>query len=223
MGIRPSISLVIGVNDMVVEDYVIKDPRWTAEENWAQHEVVIPPKPDTSFVGKDAASLWTKDKNDAMMHRIVVENVVSAAVGHKDYYEMKRPIQMWEIIRHDVEYGIPEIFGITLDRLPYASQAIYALAAIYPEFQQSGYRILPSLSLEEDSSPDAALLQFGLANLDEPSIQRKKRLVDNQQNYLFFSYDFEFWAEGALDILKDQLGFQIEQRDLKLMLYWQWS
>lgn len=214
MGIRISMSLILGIDDLrldMVDSWNITDSRWANKpfDNWHDKLIAIPPMPNPPLRKNLAA--------------IVLHNFVKGLTHNPDSATLTQ-FRAGDVITHDPEYGVGSVMGVRIAQLPYAHEVLYALASLYPEFQREGYRVLPSIAAENDQTLMAIARRHGglLDTVEHEMVKNKERLIDEGHNYMWFTMEIETWLAGALYIL-NAAGLQIERKDLKLMLYWQWS
>lgn len=235
MGIRPHFQLICGINNLKLKDNLIVDRRYkhskeTGAENhswWAETKI--------KDLIKDREIQKPKDKV-SFREELADEN-------YKRFIKTNQDKNIEDLIIFDPENGVPEIVGILIDEIPYASDVTYALASVFPKMQKSGYKLIPSIvpptSKNRNSSGTSAVLQA----LDNPKTTAKARAklwaelddfekenvnafrerIKNGQNYMFFdSYEFNRYSQEAM-IIFDLIGLKVNKSDIKLMLYWQWG
>lgn len=230
MGIRISMQLMIGIDDLQFNPqnaYEVNDPRWEDANNWTNKFVNLPPHPTKRI---DSSVSYTKEELEQTILFHSVRNIYTS--NNKNIKEKFTQFPSWAVIEANSEYGIGNIVGITIAKLPYADKTLYALAAVYPEFREKSYRVLPSIDLENDDSYAAAILKTmsiapeifssGVPEDYSRVIEEKRKLINNKQNYLWFSQDMGSLIPAALYIF-NEVGLRLKEEELKLMLYWKWS
>jgi hypothetical protein len=162
---------------------------------------------------------------------------VSDAFIYSQLRDGKTPKKYTDLILHDPEYGKSNVIGYPIARVS-DEDVLYGLSMAFPRFKNSGYKHLPSTSLEEDCSQNAWMLKiikmkreagklstFGemreLVKRDR-GIFEKRRLIKNGQNYAGFS-PYMFGHLDLTDYVLRKVGFKIPKKDLKLFLYCVWS
>lgn len=224
MGIRISMHLLIGVDNLEVDNVGnIFDKRFFGEKTVGLIDKEI------SFPDYDKDKLFQNEYRSEELQKVVMRSIMKVWADEQD----KEKFPAYNLIEFNTEFGLPNIIGVKISSLPYADNVLYGLAAIYPEFRETGFKILPSVELEDDTSLASSLLKIKNSQeaVDETEIlfdgyhnliASKEKLINEKHNYLWFSTDFDIWAKCALYIF-EQLGFNFTEKDLKLILYWKWS
>lgn len=227
MGIRPSMYLLAGINDLKVEKYDIVDSRYKGNNDrwWKVLEECppLPKEPDNVDVNDEVAF------KQAMRAGTIRSALLERS---SDGTEYQRP--GYDLIHWDAEYGLGNIIGHVVHQLPYDDTMFYALASLYYEFENNGYRVLPSLPVEQDSSLGAQAIKLAqrlvkrgdslehLSQEARAAMRIKQELIKNEWNYPLFSWRVESYMQVAHYLLT-WAGLDVQESDLKLMLYWQWS
>jgi|GEM_PF-5905054 len=210
MGIRPHMYLVCGITDL--RDYSITDSL-----NWPRR-VPLPIIPANEELDKLPweTRMWYAD-----VRCCLIDYTADETIGK---------IMDKALICGDSEYGIAGVIGYIVAELPYANDCLYALALIYPEFAEPGFRLLPIVSLEDDCSEPAGWLKLILGNPDRDwkenyrSMAESKRLrIERGWNYCWFGDYMTMYANATLWLFK-QIGLiEVNEEDLRLFLYWTWG
>lgn len=117
--------------------------------------------------------------------------------------------------------------GFVLSRLPYDSDALWALASIHQEYHsKDSFTELPLLSPEEDCSVDAErwrLAQQGERVLYPKAVDWYQRLLDNGHNYRTFQRYVNIYVNKGMWFFNEILKFGLERKDLRLGVMWIWG
>ncbi len=201
MGISPRIALIAGIADLQTSEGIITDSHWdkSKEQNWwLEEEIPLP----------------------ALSEELTNNYLTIGELTNKN------SLMALDLIYHNTEYGCPNVIGYEIDGT-YANTWFYALASIYPEFQEAGWKYVPSIPLEMDSSLVATLLKY--KNAERPitetakiETKRKQLLIDNGCNYTFFELTINTYMATAHYLL-NWMGLKVEESEPKLILNWYWG
>ena len=234
MGIRPHLQVLCGINDLKFENNRIVDSRYKPnsipgrleEMYWQEEYVTIPPK--TSI--KPIEKLSEGDLAEEMC-LATIRNALLDTEG--------QPKQAYEVLQWGSEYDDPHIIGYILDSICMDYTVNYALASLHPDYQQSGAHLIPSIPAEKTillQNLQKIIAKYGVATVTNRSfwnqsetrkrmlkdVNRQKLLVKNNWNYALFSMQNRMYYRIALWLFK-WIGLHVKARDLKLMLYVDWS
>lgn len=219
--------LICGIDDLQFEKFKITDSRFKGDENWYE---TIPALPEPTDFDQDRK--YTSAETYKIIH--------TAAIRTHLLDNNNKPRPLHELLHWDSEYGCGNVIGYVTDELPYANHCLYAMATLYPEFARKRWKRIPSVPLEEDHGFDARHLKLlvaakqmnknlvpfllkhkkGEANVH--GLRRKRNAIRNEQNYSFFSYEMETYLD-VTEYLFKQIGLHVKRKDMRLILYWQWS
>jgi hypothetical protein len=250
MGIRPNITLVMGVDDLAVDthgritDLRMAVPAWVPSELtedgawwWQQFgyddpmgRITLPPRYDGSFVGMSPRLtdhiLWQQQIRQAF-----------TTTDARDTHEIGKRFE--DVLFWSPESGPPNVMGVPIDddTSPYNATWLWALCDVMGEaWMQPGYHVVPSTRLEDDRSYDALALRVmrGMSvngrrpkPIREPrdlrrSAARKAKLLKNGWNVGSLVCYIETYAAYAGYVLR-QIGLQHRAADLKLMIVRTWG
>lgn len=225
MSINPGFSLLMGIDNLVCDGSTITDFRFTGcQYSWsnATPPLAAVPCAEQLQVANDSERMWRR----ALRLRMIQHHLMEFRSDGTEWVK-----QGYELIQHNGEYGQGCVIGYIIDSA-YSDTWLYGLASVLPEMRSSGWWRLPSLSLEEDRSIEAHCLKRWLAFPDKRStfneqskkaIAEKRVMISSGKNYpLFDSNRIRHWSDTAL-YLFDWIGLKVHPKELRLLLYWQWS
>lgn len=235
MGVRISMQLLCGIADLKYDKYDIVDPRYKGEQNIFDNVIPIPEEPISiqDLLDNDSYSIAESRESQK---RYDIRTFLLDSKGN--------PHDHLRYMQYNNEYGCGNVIGLVVSELPCAHHCLYALAEQYPEFKHSGYKLLNSSSLEEDDSRFATYLKCLIAvrgNLDKQFwfkyhysnahkrnaipwhfMNVKKNRIKHGQNYLTYYEYLDSWFR-VTDYIFKHLKLRVPRKDLRLILYWEWS
>jgi hypothetical protein len=234
-------KLILGLNDLQTTNNEITDPRFVLcsvdpDDEYVWNSVAPVPLP----VPRPHETLVTAQEIEREMRT----NAIRAALSERPWYK---------VFHWNGEYGDPAVCGCVLKEGPYDDDFFYALMLLHPAYAtDTGHQVLPSEDLDRfDASPGGEALHTIrrlVASRAEPPIRtllawcrsaetdderwyrkemlagaaRKNRLIRWGFNLRWWTHRIEADLATAQWVFQ-QAGFRVDVRDLKLMLYWQWS
>lgn len=185
MGIRISMRLVVGVDNYEGED----DKRFSVPLDWTyKQEDKIP------LVG-------------GSIHDIEFSQAVQLSVNLIGSERDTSNVDAYQVFHVPTEdYGVPNLFGVTVSELPYAHDVLWALVTIDPRFEEDGYIEVGKYT------PDGVYARM-----------RTPEFVNLNRLYKFgLDNDCHWWVDAAMYFFK-WIGFDVSRDDLRLFLEWHWS
>lgn len=197
MGIRPTLYMVVGIDDAVQND-----PRH--DENKF---------PEIEF-------------DNVLVENIIIDGAPICEYLYTEKRKPKQPIYLYDVIyneRGDSEYRVENVVGYILDELPYAADIVYELIQMIcnddPEkFQDHGYIVRgnhPS-RIQALSNPHSL---YRRCDGNEPY-----DLAIKENRLICFENPFttSLWFDIAIELMK-QAGWTVTREMLKIMIVWNWS
>jgi hypothetical protein len=251
MGIRPSIKLLCGITDLKTENYRITDPRWQPASGLdypdfgdSLDRVVLPVLEDydkSTFLKNDEVGNFNRPKFLKFMRMSTIKEMLSEPDD--------TPKEWYKLVQWSAEFGNSHVIGYIIDELPYASHLSYALAGILGNSEliggaEPGFQFLQSLNDPEKlyytkriyyeicqkaaANPEMRTIKYwrNVKPGDKKilgDINRFKLLWKNGWLYPAFSDEMRLNFAIVTSYLFNQLGLRVRMRDLKLLIYWEWS
>ncbi len=219
MGIRPSINVVFGIDNLKTRDYDIIDPRFSGKvdyEEW-DNPLDLPAKSFESVV--------------------LEENLkISNAYHYLFDWNNDKPKSVNDVLVWDSEYGLPNIIGMKVAKTDRDNLGWF-FSSVDDKYSQDGYSICKSYKFEEitvgktiklvcdhlkeQGKPVFPYLRRILK--EQPDIRERHKFCKHGQLYPHHDYiQTRMWID-AVQILFDKIGLKVDDKDLKLMLYWSWG
>lgn len=245
MGIRPRLTLVMGIDDLEVNGYDIVDER-----------MAPPAHAPADLVAELGREWWRGFGCDDDAGRIPLPELTDEPTSNHDRIWLQHISQV--SLRHGLidrqsgkaktyddlvfwhsEAGPPNVLGVEIgENNTYNDYWLWALCVTMgDEWMQPGYRVVPSLRLEQDRSYDALALRLvrglipGVPRLPASiraarerhfAARRKAQLLARGWNVPSLTLEIMSWGQYAGYVLR-AIGLRHRAADLKLMLVWTWG
>lgn len=213
----PHFHLVFGVHDLQLDKRETTNPK----TNITKTEIsIVDPRfkgNNTEFLNKKIPyPKKTKNKKD---EDEVLSYGFKSAVENKTF--------------GDTIFWRENVFGIHIDEVVYGYNFMMALSTLHTEYQQKGYKIIPSTPLSEDITPQGEQLRKIINHSKrrrKPGLQYskvkpfareanyKKRLIKYGWNYAQFGIAIDHYVMMFSYVTK-HAGFSFSWNDVKLLLY----
>lgn len=220
MGIRLSMQTVFGIDDLRVEKRAIVDPRYVKAHEWEEDDTIPPPSIDDLPEDTEERGCILSQK-PWVLRRYLLHRTISVSAMH-------------EVLYFDPEFGHSNIIGVPVGDRLYGHDVFRGLLSLDTRYHHNGHEVIPSLRPEGDSSIGAMGLrimnQYHRHSVKLPkqgamlqAANAKKRMLKHGWNYgAYFDVEIESWLDQVRYVF-DYIGLHVNQRDLKLMLVWNWS
>lgn len=213
MGIRPSVSLVMG---MVVQEL-----------------------PDYDYDDKikllDTGN--SDDRSSERFHKIFVNSYLCDP-NSNELYNCGEPKGLGEVLHETELWDESYVFGYEVES-QYNNRMFWAIQGIDEKFQQPGYMVVPSHKFEETTAgahwkiytdPGSYKGKKVILSSLKELLKTDKRLSNTHRRCKFghcykngeYDTTIEAWIDCA-KLLFDQVGQTYTHRDIQLMLVWDWS
>jgi len=264
MSSSPTLSLVCGIDTLPLDAsgyplcfqafsgrYPCYVPNVQVGPFWEWSAELRVPLPETHISPELRGELWPR-RNTPYGHALYSQMSNAQCVRRRllDHSDPEKGSVANEVLYwHDRDTGLPQIVGYTIGEM-HANDFLYALISCFPDLGHSGYRLVPSVPLEESESVDGMSLRM-LVNAMQEDAQshqivlsrsywktreerghgkhgglradnRKKNQMRNQQNYHIFQAEFDPIAATTMHLF-NWMGLHVRKCDLRLMLCWTWG
>ena len=167
--------------------------------------------------------------------RVVAEQLLDAVLAWRQPPSPRsRPLS--DLIAWNSEYGCPNVLGFVVDGAALDTWLWALTVHLGDRYFSAGYERLRSVDLVDDQSMDARMLrmvnkvrQKPLNSKQKQTIARHKLALDHKRKLLKFGWNVpslnihvESWALTAHYLLR-YIGLDVQQSDLKPLMYWYWS
>lgn len=232
MGVRPHLMSIFGIdnfqhNSRECGHTMITDPRlkdraiWDSEDFW-EHRIPLPGSPE-----EDCLS-WTSGEIEVFFLRLLLQEAPGSMHA--------KPLS--DLLEWTPEYGNPAILGLKIAPTIYSHDTLYVLSACDERFRNDGYLVAESydssklvrmnyfLTLCKQMKEQKGHLPAGPVKemlKKYPQLRALMKCRRNHWNYAHYDFTEVFgWAHAAQYIFK-QIGIQVAEKELKLMLVWNWG
>lgn len=216
MSMRPQMAFICGINN--ADKY---------------------PKPNlyktipTVKILREESNCWETEWNMAAAY---IKDIASRRSRYYPYSQYKKRLD--DVFYARNEYSPNNILGLVIEPIANQdrySEMVYYLSVFHPEYQVAGYKIMPSIPLDDDVSDSGRALKFYIhqmkTGIHDPAIAKryllratfKKYIIDHGWNLHYGDWSLSFSYALATKILMKHAGLDVPMDDLKFMLVWSWS
>lgn len=248
MGIRPSVMLLCGIHNLEYKGFTITDKRWQPQNGatypaaaYGGSKVILPYKNPLTLDGKKPSyGKWLRD--NTIKTTLSKEKSEEAKEWH-ELIHWDSEYGLGNVIGYVVD-TVPNGSKMAYALTPFLEGELNKVSAgfkeleIVKDYRDVNYNDLINYLIWQETKERPEMLKKEYWSGDETygsgsvkyrrksalsGVNRFKKIWKNGWLYPSFSEEMLFKFAPVTSYLFNQLGLKVPMRELKLMLYWDWS